>query len=101
MLSELRKYRVGLVLAHQHLSQLEPEVRDAALGNVGTLVTFRVGANDARFVACELMPRFDAVDVIALPQYSMYVRLMIDGATSQPFSAEALANPPEENALGT
>lgn len=86
MLSELRKYRVGLVLAHQHLAQLDPDVRDAVFGNVGTLVSFRVGAADAAYLARELAPPFCANDLIALPKFNAYVRLMIDGQTSAPFS---------------
>src|SRR6185295_5741530 len=59
MLSELRKYRLSLVLAHQYLGQLEPEIRDAVFGNVGTFVSFRVGALDAPTVARELSPTFE------------------------------------------
>ncbi len=61
MLSELRKYRVNLVLAHQYLSQLEPEVCDAILGNVGTMISFRVGASDAKVLEQEISPEFSAV----------------------------------------
>ena len=88
MLSELRKYRVGLILAHQHLAQLEPDVRDAVFGNVGTLVTFRIGGADAASVARELSPTFAPDDLVALPKYHVYLRLMIDGEASRPFSAQ-------------
>lgn len=87
MISELRKYHVGLVLAHQHLHQLEPDVRAAVLGNVGTLITFRVGADDARVIERELDPTFSTLDLVNLPNHSMYLKLMIDGSPSQPFSA--------------
>jgi hypothetical protein len=90
MVSELRKYRVGLVLAHQHLHQLEPGVRHAVLGNVGTFISFRLGAEDAALVARELAPGFSAIDLINLPNYEIYLRLMIDGAPSLPFSAETI-----------
>ncbi len=90
MLSELRKYRVGMILAHQYLAQLEPEVRDAVLGNIGTLVTFRLGAPDAQVLAKEFEPAFEAVDLINLPNYNVYLRLMINGQVSKPFSAEIL-----------
>ncbi|MEQ1857487.1 MAG: type IV secretion system DNA-binding domain-containing protein [Longimicrobiales bacterium] len=90
MLSELRKYRVGMILAHQHLSQLEPEVRDAVFGNAGTLVCFRVGAADAAYIAREFDPKFVASDLIGLPRYSVYLKLMIDGEPSAPFSAITL-----------
>lgn len=90
MLSELRKYRVGLVLSHQYLAQLDPAIRDAVFGNVGTMLSFRVGGADAAYLAREFAPRFDTTDLTSLPRYSVYVRLMIDGATSQPFSAKTL-----------
>lgn len=90
MMSELRKYRVSLVLSHQHLAQLATEIRDAVFGNVGSVVSFRVGAQDAAFLAREFAPRFGAEDLIALPKYSVYIKLQIDGATSPPFSANTL-----------
>jgi hypothetical protein len=89
MLSELRKYRLCLTLAHQYLGQLEPEIRDAVFGNVGTFIAFRVGALDAPTVARELSPRFEADDLISLPNFSLYLKLMIDGEPSRPFSAAA------------
>ena len=87
MLSELRKYRLNLILAHQYLSQLEPEIRDAVFGNSGTFVSFRVGALDAATVARELSPTFEADDLLSLPNFSVYLRLMISGEPSRPFSA--------------
>lgn len=90
MLAELRKYRVSLVLANQYLAQLDTAVRDAVLGNVGTLVSFRVSADDAAYLARELEPKFEELDLISLPNYHVYLRLMIDGQVSQPFSAETV-----------
>jgi type IV secretory pathway TraG/TraD family ATPase VirD4 len=90
MLSELRKYRVNLILAHQYLAQLEPQVRDAVLGNVGTLVSFRLGPEDARILAHELAPQFAPTHLMALPNFHIYLKLMIDGTPSQPFSARTL-----------
>jgi len=87
MISELRKYKVGLVLANQHLGQLTDEVRDAVLGNVGTLISFRVGPSDASLLAKEFGERFTPLDLTNLPNHHIYVRLMIDGAPSKPFSA--------------
>lgn len=92
MLAELRKYRVSLILANQYLAQLEREVRDAVLGNVGTLVCFRVSADDAAHLARELEPVFESVDLIGLPNYHVYLRLMIDGQVSRPFSAITLSD---------
>jgi len=90
MLSELRKYRVGMILAHQYISQLDPEVRDAVLGNTGTIITFRVGAADAHTIAKEFAPELSAIDLMSLPNYHIYLKLMIEGAVSRPFSAETL-----------
>lgn len=85
--SELRKYAVGFTLAHQHLHQLNPDVRHAILGNAGTLISFRVGPEDASYLAREFAPRIAPVDLISLPNFEMYLRLMIDGAQSRAFSA--------------
>ena len=90
MISELRKYRVGLILAHQHLYQLQPDVRYAVLGNAGTMISFRLGAKDAGLIGKELEPIFLPTDILGLPNYSIYLRLMIDGAPSKPFSATTL-----------
>jgi energy-coupling factor transporter ATP-binding protein EcfA2 len=90
MLSELRKYHVGMVLAHQYLSQLAPEIRDAILGNTGTLISFRVGMADAEILAKEFYPVFSAADLVRLPNYNIYLKLMVDGVPTEPFSAETL-----------
>jgi len=90
MLSELRKYGCALVLSHQHLSQLDPLIRDAVLANVGTMICFRVGASDAGLLAREFAPEFDATDLTNLPNYSVYLKLLIDGVVSRPFSAETI-----------
>lgn len=87
MLSELRKYHVGLILAHQYFSQLETDIRDAVLGNAGTLISFRVGALDAPLLAREFSPVFEADDLLSLPNFHIYLKLMIDGEVSKPFSA--------------
>ena len=90
MTSELRKYKVGMVLAHQYLTQLDMGIRDAVLGNAGTLITFRLGAKDAGFIQKELQPIFSTLDILNLPNHQIYLRLMIDGAPSQPFSGITL-----------
>lgn len=91
MLAELRKYRVALILAHQYLGQLDTQVREAVLGNAGTLICFRVSAEDAGHLARELEPVFDRVDLIGLPNHHIYLRLMIEGQASRPFSATTLS----------
>jgi hypothetical protein len=90
MLSELRKYRLNLVLAHQFLSQLDEQVRDAILGNVGTMVSFRLGVQDAEILKKEFEPEITANDLVNLPNFNFYIRLMIDGVISHPFSAETI-----------
>lgn len=88
MLSELRKYRVGLVLAHQYLSQLDLQVRDAVLGNVGTVISFRLGPEDARVLERVFQPTVTETDLGALPNHRFYIKLMVQGAVSPPFSGE-------------
>lgn len=90
MLSEMRKYHVGLVLAHQYVDQLDENLRAAVLGNVGTTIAFRVGLSDAEVLEKEFHPEFTASDLINLPNYHIYLRLMIDGKVSKPFSATTL-----------
>lgn len=94
ILSEARKYRLNLTVAHQYTAQLQNEngtkVRDAVFGNVGTMIIFRVGADDADFLEKEFGPEFTAQDLVNLPNYNIYLKLMIDGITSRPFSATTL-----------
>jgi hypothetical protein len=90
MLSELRKYRVGFTLAHQYLNQLEPAIRHAVLGNAGTIVSFRVGAEDAPLLTREFQDRFEQGDLMRLENHHIYLKLMIDGMPSRPFSAVTL-----------
>lgn len=88
MMSELRKYGVGLILANQYLHAIEPDIRHAVLGNAGTLISFRVGPEDAAPLKKEFYPKFGEDDLLNLPNHHLYLKLMIDGAPSQPFSAE-------------
>jgi hypothetical protein len=90
MLSEARKYRLSLIMAHQYIAQLSEEVRDAVFGNVGTMVSFRVGAADAEFLEQEFSPVFTQQDLVNLSKYHIFLKLMIDGVASQPFSAITL-----------
>jgi len=87
MLSELRKFRVGLVLANQYMYQMDDEMRRAILGNIGTLISFRVGTEDAQLLAREMYPVFTMEWFINLPNHSFFIKLMIDGVPSKPFSA--------------
>jgi len=90
ILSEARKYRLDLIMAHQYMEQLEEEVLAAVIGNVGTMATFRVGSTDAEILAKEFVPTFIEEDLVNLPKYHIYLKLMIDGIASRPFSATTL-----------
>ena len=90
ILSEARKYHLNLILANQYLDQIDEKVRGAIFGNVGTIISFKVGLEDAKFLAEEFYPVFNQEDLINLPCYSIYLKLMINSKTSKPFSAEGL-----------
>ncbi len=90
ILSEARKYKLNLTIAHQYIEQMEEEVRDAVFGNVGTMITFRVGAFDAEVLEKEFAPTFMATDLVNLGFAQIYLKLMIDGVSSQPFSATTI-----------
>ena len=104
VLSEARKYRLGLVIAHQYIGQLinmtpggggvTTKMRDAIFGNVGTMITFRVGATDAEFLETQFAPDLIAQDFVNIPNYNIYIRLMVDGFSTRAFSAATL--PPIE-----
>jgi hypothetical protein len=90
LLSEARKYGLCLTMAHQYMSQLLESVRGAVLGNVGSIVIFRVGGEDAEVLEAEMTPIFKAKDMINLGMQEFYVKMTIDGNTYDPFSAETL-----------
>lgn len=98
ILSEARKYRLSLILGNQYIAQLEEmthtgrstDVRDAVFGNVGTIISFRVGAEDAEYLEKEFVPEFGAQHLVNLAKYHIYLKLMIDGVAGRPFSAETL-----------
>ncbi|MFA5210926.1 MAG: type IV secretion system DNA-binding domain-containing protein [Patescibacteria group bacterium] len=90
ILSEARKYRLSLIMAHQYIAQLDEIVANAVFGNVGTIVTFRVGGADAESLVREFTPVFTEEDIVNLTKYKIILKLMIDGVASQPFSAETL-----------
>lgn len=96
ILSEARKYKLALTMAHQYIEQMEEEVRDAVFGNTGTMISFRVGAYDADVLEKEFAPVFLAEDIVNLGRFQMYLKLMIDNVTSQPFSASAMAPIPPQ-----
>lgn len=94
ILSESRKYKLNLTIAHQYIEQMEEPVRDAVFGNVGTTVVFRVGPFDAEVLETVFAPKFTKEDVVSLDKRQIYLTLMIDGVGSAPFSAVTI--PPIE-----
>lgn len=90
MLSELRKFKLSLIMAHQYLAQLSDEIRDAVLGNVGTIISFRLGVSDAAYFAKEFYPVFDMIHIVNLSNYEICLKLMIDGMPCRPFSAKTI-----------
>ncbi len=94
ILSEARKYRLSLIVAHQYVAQMDETVRDAVFGNVGTIISFRVGAEDAELLEKELAPEFMATDIVNLGKRQIYLKLMIDGIASKAFSALTMDTPP-------
>lgn len=91
ILSEARKYRLELIIAHQYMKQLEDNkgkttVRDAVLGNAGTVVSFRIGVEDAEILAKEFAPVFSAYDLVNVEQYTAYTKLLIDNTAAKPFN---------------
>ena len=93
ILSEARKYGLNLVLAHQYIEQLDQKIRAAIFGNTGTIISFRVGADDAKYLAREFYPVFDETDLVNLANYHIYLKLLIDGVASRAFSATTLGPP--------
>jgi type IV secretory pathway TraG/TraD family ATPase VirD4 len=101
MLSEMRKYRVGFSIAHQYLNQLEPDIRHAVLGNVGTMISFRIGAEDSPYMVREFADYVEEIDLLQLPNHRIYLKLMIKGAPSKPFSAVTLSPEPRGTSFAT
>ncbi len=90
ILSEARKYRLNLVMAHQFMAQLGEKIRDAVLGNVGSIMAFRVGAPDAEQLGREFKPDVTENDLVNIENRNAYLKLMIDGAASRPFTIQTL-----------
>ena len=90
ILSEARKFRLSMTMAHQFISQLYPKIRDAVFGNVGSMAIFRVGPDDADFLAKQLAPVFSASDVLRIPNFSAYVRILANNTPVSPFTLDAL-----------
>lgn len=96
ILSEARKYRLCLVIAHQFIKQLPEKIRDAVFGNVGSIISYRVGAEDAEFLVKQFTPVFDQNDLINIDNFNAYAKLLINNSTSKPFNI-GIGRPPQPN----
>ncbi|MBN1494254.1 type IV secretory system conjugative DNA transfer family protein [Candidatus Peregrinibacteria bacterium] len=101
ILSEARKYRLGLIMAHQYIKQLEKKndasIRNAVFGNVGTMMSFKIGADDAEYMAKEYAPVLTEADVLGITNYKAYIKLSIKNSTSRPFSMETIWDTKNKN----
>ena len=109
ILAEARKYRLNLIMAHQYIAQLsesaggvavgqkDSKIRDAVFGNVGTMMNFKVGADDAEYFEKEYAPTLSQQDILGIANYKAYLKLNIDNSTSRPFSLESIWDPEGRN----
>ena len=86
ILSEARKYRLNLVVANQYIAQIEDDVRNAVFGNVGTIISYRVGVNDAQYLQHEFAPVFNETDLTNIEKYHVYVKTIVNNEPVSPFS---------------
>lgn len=96
ILSEARKYRLSMTMTHQFIGQLDEDIKKAVFGNVGSLMAFRIGSEDGEFMEKQFLPEFSARDLLSLDNYRAYVKLLVAGKTSRPFSMRTYA-PQEAN----
>ncbi|HAO64651.1 TPA: hypothetical protein DCQ44_01580 [Candidatus Taylorbacteria bacterium] len=94
ILSEARKYKLSLTVAHQFIAQLEEGIKDAVFGNVGSIAAFRVGSEDAEFLEKQFAPVFTAADIMNIDNHNAYVKLLVNGRPEKPFNIETLPVPP-------
>jgi len=94
ILSEARKYKLGLAVAHQYIAQLDEKIRDSVFGNVGSVAAFRVGTEDAKWLEQQFSPVFEASDLMNIPNYHAYLRVLANGTPTKPFSVKTM--PPRE-----
>ncbi len=90
ILSEARKYKLSLTVAHQFIAQLDQGIKDAVFGNVGSIAAFRVGSEDAQFLEQQFSPVFEAKDIMNIPNYNAFMRMLVNGVPSKPFSMATL-----------
>lgn len=97
LLAEARKYRLSLILTNQFVSQVPPLIREAITGNVGTIISFRVGSTDAEYLERDFIPTFNRFDLMNLPNFNTYVSTLIDGQVTKPFSMRIISDFSEPN----
>ena len=90
ILSEARKYKLNLTIAHQFIGQLEENIKKAVFGNVGSMGAFRIGAEDGEFLAKQFEPVFDASDLLNIDNYRAYLKLLVEGQSARPFNIATL-----------
>ena len=90
ILSEARKYRLSLNIAHQYITQLEENIKNAVFGNVGSTAIFRVGPEDAEFLESKVKPTFEAPDIIKLDNYNAYMSMLVGGVPVRPFNMQTM-----------
>jgi type IV secretory pathway TraG/TraD family ATPase VirD4 len=96
ILSEARKYKLSLIMANQYTSQLLETIRDAIFGNIGSIFSFTIGYDDAKVIANQFKEMVTPNDLISLPRFTAYTRMMINGVTSDPFSMKTMPLPTPE-----
>lgn len=99
ILSEARKYHLNLVVAHQFIAQLSEKIRDSVFGNVGSMIVFRVGIQDAEFLVKQFQPEFDQKDLVNIDNFNAYAKLLINGQTTKPFNVRTLMTPKGSQAV--
>ncbi|CAN5531103.1 hypothetical protein BH10ACI1_BH10ACI1_31480 [soil metagenome] len=92
LLAEARKYRLNLILTNQFITQVSQDIRDAITGNVGTIISFRVGSTDAEFLERDFLPTFNKFDLMNLPNFNTYVSTLVDGQVVKPFSLRIVSD---------
>jgi hypothetical protein len=97
ILSEARKYKLSLTMAHQFIAQLEEPIRDAVFGNAGSIAVFRVGPDDSKFLESQFAPEFTANDILNIENYNAYVRLLAGGKPTKPFNIKTVTPPRGES----
>ena len=101
ILSEARKYKLNLIITHQFIGQLEEQIKKAVFGNVGSVVSFRIGVDDAEFMAKQFEPVFDQNDLLNVDNYSAFAKLLIRGQTAKPFNIKTyLPSSPDKDTIG-